>query len=60
MINVITIEPGSKVQLITGAVMVVVENIGDGQWLSVKPADLNVPDEDAELVHASDIKAVSA
>ncbi|WP_343077619.1 hypothetical protein [Pseudomonas sp.] len=60
MINVISIDPGTKLALITGALVEVVENVGDGQWLSVKPVDDNSSDDEAELVHASDIKAVAS
>lgn len=60
MINVISIEEGTRVKLATGAVAEVIENVGDGQWLSVR--HLSGPDEsiigEEELCHASDITAI--
>lgn len=60
MINVISIAAGAKVALASGATGEVVENIGDGQWLSVRY--LTSPDEsivgEEELCHASDIVSV--
>lgn len=61
MINVIAIEPGTRLKLVTGALAEVVENVGDGQWLSVR----YVQADDAslvgveELIHASDVKAMA-
>jgi len=60
MINVIAIEPGTQLKLVTGSLAEVVENVGDGQWLSVRyleSDDASLVGEE-ELVHASDVKAV--
>lgn len=60
MINVIAIEPGTRLRLITGSLAEVVENVGDGQWLSVRyieAEDTSLVGEE-ELVHASDVKAL--
>ena len=60
MINVISIEAGTRVKLTTGAIGEVVDNVGDGQWLSIRY--ISAPDEsivgEEELCHASDIVAV--
>lgn len=60
MINVIAIEPGTQLKLVTGSLAEVVENVGDGQWLSVRylESDDAALVGEEELVHASDVKAV--
>ncbi len=60
MINVISIEPGTRLKLVTGALAEVMENIGDGQWLNIRYVeadDASLVGEE-ELVHASDVKAI--
>ena len=60
MINVISMEAGTRLKLNSGMSAEVIENIGDGQWLSVRYLD--GPDMEIvgveELVHASDIVAI--
>ncbi|MGD9922436.1 MAG: hypothetical protein AB7V13_13485 [Pseudorhodoplanes sp.] len=56
MINVIEIQPGSKVSLVGGAVGEVIENMADGMWLMVRY--LKIPGGEAgleELCHAQDV-----
>lgn len=60
MINMISIPVGARVKLATGAIAEVVENVGDGQWLSVRY--ISAHDEtlvgEEELSHASDIVSI--
>lgn len=56
MINVIDIQPGSKVSLVGGAVGEVIENMADGMWLLVRY--LKIPNGEVgieELCHAQDV-----
>jgi hypothetical protein len=61
MINLIALSPGTVVNLITGDTAVVVENMGDGQWVSVRylttrdPALAGIE----ELCHAQDIAGIA-
>ncbi len=60
MINVISMEAGTRLKLNSGMSAEVVENVGDGQWLSVRYLD-GLDKEIVgveELVHASDIVAI--
>jgi hypothetical protein len=60
MINVISIEPGARLMLVTGALAEVVENVGDGQWLNIRyveAEDASIIGEE-ELCHASDVKSI--
>lgn len=59
MINVIDIQPGSKVSLVGGAIGEVIENMADGMWLLVRY--LRVPGGEVgleELCHAQDVIGV--
>jgi hypothetical protein len=61
MINLIGLAPGTVVNLITGDTAVVVENMGDGQWVSVRYLTTSnatlVGIE--ELCHAQDIAGIA-
>lgn len=54
MINLLDAKPGDRVYLIDGRTAVVVENMGDGQWLEVRAAD-TAQDAETELVHSQDV-----
>jgi hypothetical protein len=61
MIDVMTIKPGTRLQLREGIVAEVLENMEDGMWLQVRylefpghPAEIGA----AELCHAQDILKV--
>jgi len=36
MINLIDLECGTKLKLVSGAIVEVIENMGDGQWVNVR------------------------
>lgn len=55
MINLYKVKEGEKVRLNDGRVGVVVENMGDGQWLEVSFEGEDEP----ELVHSQDIAAIT-
>lgn len=56
MINVMDIQPGSKISLVGGAVGEVVENMGDGMWLLVRYLKIsNGQVGIEELCHAQDV-----
>jgi hypothetical protein len=61
MINVMTIQPGERLQLREGIVAEVLENMEDGMWLQVRyllvPKDPNEVGI-VELCHAQDIVEV--
>lgn len=52
MINLLDVQVGDRISLTNGAIVEVVENIGDGQWLMVRGAE---PASDDELCHAADM-----
>lgn len=54
MINLFEIQPGDRLVLVGGVTGTVVENFGDGQWVSFR-ADGSDPDDEPELVHSQDI-----
>jgi hypothetical protein len=58
MINLNTVKPGERAVLKDGRTGVVVENMGDGQWLEVRFPD--APDDEPELVHSQDLQAIRA
>ena len=58
MIDLMTLKPGDRLQLIKGIVAEVTENMGDGMWVEVKL--IEAPDRSdevgtTELCHAQDI-----
>jgi hypothetical protein len=58
MINVMNVEPGTRLKLVGGVQAEVVENMQDGMWLMVRYLD--VPNDPKavgteELAHAQDI-----
>ena len=61
MINVLTIQPGERLQLREGIVAEVLENMEDGMWLQVRYLEVpKSPNEVGivELCHAQDIVEV--
>lgn len=52
--DLLKVPEGARIKLLDGSMGVVIENMGDGQWLSCKLED---EDEDA-LVHSQDIAEV--
>jgi len=58
MIDLMTLKPGDRLQLVKGIVAEVTENMGDGMWVEVKLIESpDRPDEvgTIELCHAQDI-----
>jgi hypothetical protein len=58
MIDLLKLEPGTRIKLIDGRIAEVVENMGDGQWVMARilvacdrPADVGTE----ELCHSQDI-----
>ena len=51
MLNLMTVVPGQRLSLKTGAVAEVVENMGDGIWLQLR----DVASGEEELVHCEEI-----
>ena len=60
MINVLSITPGTRLVLTSGAIAEVTENMEDGQWLMIRylEADENMPTGEEELCHAADISSI--
>jgi hypothetical protein len=61
MIDLMTLKPGDRLQLIQGIVAEVTENMGDGMWVEVRL--IEAPDRPGEvgaveLCHAQDIVKV--
>ena len=61
MIDLMTLKPGDRLQLIKGIVAEVTENMGDGMWVEVRL--IEAPDRSdevgaVELCHAQDIVKV--
>jgi len=61
MIDLMTLKPGDRLQLVKGIVAEVTENMGDGMWVEVRlieaperPAEIGA----VELCHAQDIVKV--
>jgi hypothetical protein len=59
MIDLMTLKPGDRLQLVKGIVAEVTENMGDGMWVEVRLIEAP-PDEvgAVELCHAQDIVKV--
>ncbi len=59
MIDLMTLKPGDRLQLVKGIVAEVTENMGDGMWVEVRLIEAP-PDEvgTVELCHAQDIVKV--
>jgi len=53
MINLYSVKPGERARLKDGREGLVLENMGDGQWLEVRFPD--EPDAEPELVHSEDL-----
>jgi hypothetical protein len=61
MIDLMTLKPGDRLQLIQKIVAEVTENMGDGMWVEVRLIEApDRPDEvgNVELCHAQDIVKV--
>lgn len=61
MINLMTVENGTRLKLRSGAIGEVIENVGDGIWVQMRmlvDADGQAIDEE-ELVHCEDITSVA-
>ena len=61
MIDLMTLKPGDRLQLVQGIVAEVTENMGDGMWVEVRL--IEAPERSAEigaveLCHAQDIVKV--
>jgi len=61
MIDLMTLKPGDRLQLVKGIVAEVIENMADGMWVEVRlieaperPAEIGA----VELCHAQDIVKV--
>jgi len=60
MLNLMTLEVGTVLKLINGATVEVVENLGDGQWVTVKylkAADGALIGQE-EMCHSQDIASL--
>lgn len=58
MLNLLDLQPGATLQLREGVTAVVVENMGDGQWLMVRYLTVPGQPDDVgkeELCHSQDI-----
>jgi hypothetical protein len=53
-LDLMSIQPGARVRLSDGSIVVVVDNPRDGAWLMCRPVDGT--DEDKEAVFVSDIE----
>ena len=63
MLNLLEVQAGATLQLREGATAVVVENMGDGQWLMVRYLTVPTHPEDVgkeELCHSQDIVMILA
>ncbi len=58
MMNLLDVKIGAVVRLQDGRTGVVIENMGDGQWLEVRLSD-QAADDEPELIHSQDIAEIS-
>ncbi len=54
MINVLELQPGTRVELTDGSRVTVIENMGDGQWIEASPDGAT----GGELIHCQDVARI--
>jgi len=60
MLDVTTVEPGTRLRLAGGVMAEVEENLGNGEWLRVRLLDPAGAPAPTELCHATDIVEIVA